>query len=63
LPRRRSGAFFKPLGLPTSLREANVGEDQFDLIARNTMTEFFIFSNPRAVEDPAGVLEILKLVA
>jgi maleylacetate reductase len=45
------------------LREVDVGADQFELIARNTMTEFFIFSNPRAVHEPAGVLEILKLAA
>lgn len=55
--------FCQSLGLPTSLREVNVGADQFELIARNTMTEFFIFSNPRAVHEPAGVLEILKLAA
>jgi maleylacetate reductase len=56
-------AFCKSLGLPTSLSEVGVGADQFELIARNTMTEFFIFSNPRSVKDPAGVLEILKLAA
>jgi len=56
-------AFCKALDLPTSLREVGVGADQFELIARNTMTEFFIFSNPRSVKDPAGVLEILKLAA
>ncbi|HWT36245.1 MAG TPA: iron-containing alcohol dehydrogenase [Paraburkholderia sp.] len=56
-------AFCQSLGLPTSLREVEVGADQFDLIARNTMTEFFIFSNPRPVQEPAGVLEILKLAA
>ena len=56
-------AFCQSLGLPTSLREVDVGENQFDLIARNTMTEFFIFSNPRPVQEPAGVLEILKLAA
>jgi maleylacetate reductase len=56
-------AFCQSLGLPTSLREVNVGADQFELIAQNTMTEFFIFSNPRPVQNPAGVLEILKLAA
>jgi maleylacetate reductase len=56
-------AFCQSLGLPTSLGEVGVGADQFDLIARNTMTEFFIFSNPRPVQEPAGVLEILKLAA
>jgi maleylacetate reductase len=56
-------AFCQSLDLPTSLREVNVGADQFELIAQNTMTEFFIFSNPRPVQNPAGVLEILKLAA
>lgn len=56
-------AFCQSLGLPTSLHEVNVGPDQFELIAQNTMTEFFIFSNPRPVNQPAGVLEILKLAA
>jgi maleylacetate reductase len=55
--------FCVSLGLPTSLRDVDVGPDQFELIAQNTMTEFFIFSNPRPVRDPAGVLEILKLAA
>ncbi|MDR6477368.1 maleylacetate reductase [Paraburkholderia graminis] len=55
--------FCQSLGLPTSLREVNVGPDQFELVAENTMTEFFIFSNPRPVNQPAGVLEILNLAA
>ncbi|MGF6872776.1 iron-containing alcohol dehydrogenase [Paraburkholderia sp. MM5477-R1] len=56
-------AFCQSLDLPTSLREVKVGPDQFELVAQNTMTEFFIFSNPRPVNEPAGVLEILKLAA
>jgi maleylacetate reductase len=56
-------AFCQSLDLPTSLHEVNVGPDQFEIVARNTMTEFFIFSNPRPVNTPAGVLEILKLAA
>jgi maleylacetate reductase len=56
-------AFCQSLGLPTSLREVDVGPDQFELISENTMTEFFIFSNPKPVRDPAGVLEILNLSA
>ncbi|MFT4437716.1 iron-containing alcohol dehydrogenase [Caballeronia sp. 15715] len=55
--------FCQSLDLPTSLREVNVGPDQFEIVARNTMAEFFIFSNPRPVSTPAGVLEILKLAA
>lgn len=56
-------AFAQSLGLPTGLAGVGVGRDQFDLIARNTMTEFFIFSNPRKVRTPEEVLEILELAA
>jgi alcohol dehydrogenase class IV len=55
--------FAASLGLPTSLGGVGVGHDQFDLIARNTMTEFFIFSNPRKVRTPEEVLDILALAA
>lgn len=56
-------AFAQSLGLPTGLAGVGVGRDQFDLISRNTMTEFFIFSNPRKVRTPQEVLEILELAA
>ncbi len=56
-------AFADSLGLPTSLEGVGVGRDQFDLISRNTMTEFFIFSNPRKARTPEDVLEILELAA
>ncbi|SOE70926.1 Alcohol dehydrogenase, class IV [Burkholderia sp. D7] len=56
-------AFCISLGLPTRLREVSVGSDSFELISRNTMTEFFIYSNPRKVRQPEEVLEILKLAA
>ncbi|MGF6260936.1 maleylacetate reductase [Paraburkholderia youngii] len=49
------------LGLPTCLRDVNVGPDQFELIARTTMTEFFIYSNPRKVQASGEVLDILAL--
>jgi maleylacetate reductase len=55
--------FAASLGLPTSLEAVGVGEDQFALIAKNTMKEFFIYSNPRTVRKPEEVLEILKLAA
>jgi len=55
--------FAQSLGLPTSLADVGVGRDQFELISRNTMTEFFIFSNPRKVRSPEEVREILELAA
>jgi alcohol dehydrogenase class IV len=51
------------VGLPTGLAGVGVGRDQFDLISRNTMTEFFIFSNPRKAGTPEEVLKILELAA
>ncbi len=55
--------FVGSLGLPTCLADVGVGPEQFELISRNTMTEFFIFSNPRSVRTPADVMELLKLGA
>lgn len=55
--------FAQSLGLPIGLKSVGVGRDQFDLIAQNTMTEFFIFSNPRKAGTPAEVLQILELAA
>lgn len=55
--------FVKSLGLPTRLADVGVGPDQFELISRNAMTEFFIFSNPRSIRTPADVMELLKLGA
>lgn len=56
-------AFAQSLGLPTSLHDVGVSEDQFPLIAKNTMKEFFIYSNPRSVRQPEEVLQILQLAA
>jgi alcohol dehydrogenase class IV len=55
--------FVGSLGLPTRLADVKVGRDQFELISRNTMTEFFIFSNPRQVSTPADVTQLLELGA
>jgi maleylacetate reductase len=56
-------AFCIGLGLPIRLHEVNVGADSFELISQNTMTEFFIYNNPRKIRRPEEVLEILKLAA
>jgi maleylacetate reductase len=56
-------SFAASLGLPTSLEAVGVREDQFALIAKNTMKEFFIYSNPRQVRKPEEVMEILHLAA
>ena len=55
--------FAKRLGLPTSLKEVGVTAESFPIIAKNTMTEFFIFSNPRPAGTPEQVTEILAMAA
>ena len=55
--------FVRSLGLPTRLEDVGVGEDQFALIAKNTMNEFFIYSNPRPARTPEEVMELLHLAA
>ncbi|MDB6001841.1 MAG: putative alcohol dehydrogenase [Rhizobacter sp.] len=55
--------FAASLGLPTSLEAVGVNESQFPLIAKNTMKEFFIYTNPRKVRTPDDVMEILALAA
>ena len=55
--------FASELGLPTSLEAVGVGEEQFGLIAKNTMKEFFIYTNPRPVRQPDDVIELLRLAA
>ena len=56
--------FVAELGLPTSLKEVDVTEGQFDLIAQTTMKEeMFIHTNPRTVSKWEQVRDILKLAA
>lgn len=52
-------ALIAGLGLPTRLRDVGVGEDQLDLIARNSMHDRWIHTNPRKIEGPAVVRTLL----
>jgi maleylacetate reductase len=47
------------LGLPTRLRDVEVNRDQLDLIAENSMHDRWIHTNPRKIEGPAVVRELL----
>ncbi|GAA4333983.1 iron-containing alcohol dehydrogenase [Variovorax defluvii] len=53
----------KTLGLPATLRDVGVGEDQFEMIARTSMRELFIHGNARRIAGPEDVLQILRLAA
>src|SRR5215472_13405117 len=47
------------LGLPTRLRDVGVEPEQLDLIAENSMHDRWIHTNPRKIDGPAVVRELL----
>ncbi len=55
--------FIRGLGMPRSLREVKVGADSFDRIAQQAMHTPWVPRNPRKIEGPAQVREILELAA
>lgn len=48
------------LGLPTSLREVNVSKDDFKSIAEGAMGNIWVNTNPRKIESPEQVIQILE---
>ena len=56
-------SFIRGLGLPRSLRDVGVGPEQFDRIAQQAMATPWVPRNPRKIEAPAQVREILVLAA
>jgi maleylacetate reductase len=55
--------FIRGLGLPRSLRDVEVGPEHFDRIAEQAMATPWIPRNPRKIDAPAQVREILALAA
>jgi len=55
--------FIAGLGMPRSLHAVNIGPEQFDRIAQGAMHTPWIPRNPRPIEGPAQVREILQLAA
>ena len=55
--------FIATLGLPGRLSEVGVTREQFPLIAKNTMHDPWLYTNPRKVASPEQVVEILELAA
>jgi maleylacetate reductase len=55
--------FIRGLGLPRSLREVGVGPEHFDVIAEQAMRTPWVPRNPRRIDSPAQVREILSLAA
>ena len=55
--------FIRDLGMPRSLREVSVAPEHFDRIAEQAMATPWIPRNPRKIDGPAHVREILLLAA
>jgi maleylacetate reductase len=55
--------FIRALGMPRSLGEVSVGAEHFDQIAEQAMATPWVPRNPRRIDGPAQVREILQLAA
>jgi maleylacetate reductase len=53
--------FIRDLGMPRSLSEVGVGEDQFDHVAEYTLLDFWARTNPRTVTCAADIRQILEM--
>jgi maleylacetate reductase len=56
-------AFIRSLGMPRSLADVRVSPEHFDAIAEAAMRTNWIPRNPRRIDGPAQVREILLLAA
>jgi maleylacetate reductase len=56
-------SFIRGLGLPRSLQDVRIGPEQFDRIAQQAMATPWVPRNPRKIDGPAQVREILVLAA
>jgi maleylacetate reductase len=56
-------AFIAGLDMPRSLHAVNVGRDAFDRMAEQAMGTPWVPRNPRRIDGPAQVKEILELAA
>jgi alcohol dehydrogenase class IV len=56
-------AFISGLGMPRSLSAVKIGPESFDRIAAQAMGTPWVPRNPRRIDGPAQVREILELAA
>ncbi len=56
-------AFIRGLGMPRSLQDVRVGPEHFDAIAEQAMRTPWVPRNPRRIDGPAQVREILVIAA
>ncbi|WP_431016262.1 iron-containing alcohol dehydrogenase [Bradyrhizobium pachyrhizi] len=55
--------FIRDLGMPRSLQEVHVGPEHFDRIAKQAMRTPWVPRNPRKIDNPSQVREILEMAA
>jgi len=55
--------FIRGLGMPRSLQDVRVGPEHFEAIAEQAMRTPWVPRNPRKIDGPAQVREILLLAA
>jgi maleylacetate reductase len=55
--------FIAGLGMPRSLSAVNIGPESFGHIAEGAMETPWVTRNPRPIDDPMQVREILNLAA
>jgi maleylacetate reductase len=55
--------FIRELGMPRSLSAVQIGRDAFPRIADKAMSTPWVPRNPRRIDGPAQVREILELAA
>jgi maleylacetate reductase len=55
--------FIRGLGLLRSLQDVRIGPEHFETIAEQAMRTPWIPRNPRKIDSPAQVLEILLMAA
>ena len=55
-------AFIKYIGMPSTLEEVNVKRDQWERIAKETMTDFWSKTNPIPLDTPEQAMEILQMI-
>ena len=56
-------AFIASLGMPLTLKDVGIKEDVFERVADAAMLDYTIHTNPRKVNGPADIIEILRLAA
>lgn len=55
-------AIISELGMPRSLKDVGVGDDKFDLLAENSLSDRWCATNPIPLTEKSQVMEILQMI-